>query len=121
MLHSTRRRSGFTLLELLIVSLIIGILATIAISKFGQSKRRAYISAMRADLRNLATTAESRFATENSYAGLSSSGGSAGVQLVVESTASTFKGTATHDGVPGMTCTIEGGGAPGSRAEPVCN
>jgi prepilin-type N-terminal cleavage/methylation domain-containing protein len=120
-MNTLRRRRGFTLMELLIVSLIIGILAMIAVSKFGQSKRRAYISAMRADLRNLATSAESRYATDNSYAGLATPSGSAGVQLVVESSASTFKGTATHSGVPGMTCTIEGGGPAASRAEPVCN
>ncbi|MEO7522327.1 MAG: prepilin-type N-terminal cleavage/methylation domain-containing protein, partial [Gemmatimonas sp.] len=65
-----RLRRGFTLLELLIVALIITILASIAIAKFGDSKRRGYLAAMKSDLRNLATMAESKFVSDNSYAGL---------------------------------------------------
>ncbi|MDQ8159963.1 MAG: prepilin-type N-terminal cleavage/methylation domain-containing protein, partial [Gemmatimonadota bacterium] len=49
-----RRRSGFTLLELLIVVLILGILAAIAITTFGATKRRAYLAAMQSDLRGVA-------------------------------------------------------------------
>jgi prepilin-type N-terminal cleavage/methylation domain-containing protein len=47
------RRSGFTLIELLIVIVIIGILAAIAIPKFGKTREKAYFRAMKTDLRNL--------------------------------------------------------------------
>lgn len=49
------RRPGFTLIELLIVVVIIGVLAAIAIPKFGSSKDKAYVASMKSDLRSLVT------------------------------------------------------------------
>lgn len=57
-------RAGFTLVELLIVIVIIGLLATIAIPKFASSKEKAMLTAMKADLRNLAMQEET-YAVEN--------------------------------------------------------
>ena len=61
-------RKGFTLIELLIVVVIIGILAAIAIPKFANTKSKAYIAAMKSDLRNLVTAEESYFADSAEYA-----------------------------------------------------
>ncbi|MBW8771582.1 MAG: prepilin-type N-terminal cleavage/methylation domain-containing protein [Gemmatimonadetes bacterium] len=61
-------RKGFTLIELLIVVVIIGILASIAIPKFANTKSKAYIAAMKSDLRNLVTAEESYFADSTAYA-----------------------------------------------------
>jgi prepilin-type N-terminal cleavage/methylation domain-containing protein len=47
-------RKGFTLIELLMAVIVIGILAAIAIAKFVDIKERAYITSMKADLRNFA-------------------------------------------------------------------
>ncbi len=62
-----RSSKGFTLIELLIVVVIIGILAAIAIPKFANTKEKAYISAMKSDLRNLAAAEEAYFADNLSY------------------------------------------------------
>jgi len=72
-LHS---RKGFTLIELLIVVVIIGILASIAIPKYADTKAKAYVATMKADLRNLATAEETYFAESHGY----------------------FEGTASNDG-----------------------
>ena len=60
-------RKGFTLIELLIVVVIIGILAAIAIPKFANTKQKAYITAMKSDLRNLVTAEEAYFADSSQY------------------------------------------------------
>ena len=71
-----RNKKGFTLIELLIVVVIIGILAAIAIPKFSNTKEKAYLAAMKADLRNLATYEESFAADSNGvyFAGTAVSG-----------------------------------------------
>jgi type IV pilus assembly protein PilA len=53
-----KARKGFTLIELLIVIVIIGILAAIAIPKFGKTREKAYFKAMMSDLRNLQSQQE---------------------------------------------------------------
>src|SRR2546425_410132 len=60
-------RKGFTLIELLIVVVIIGILAAIAIPKFANTKEKAYLASMKADLRNLVTAEEAYFADSVKY------------------------------------------------------
>ena len=60
-------RKGFTLIELLIVVVIIGILAAIAIPKFANTKSKAYITAMKSDLRNLVTAEEAFFSDSSKY------------------------------------------------------
>lgn len=63
-----KRRTGFTLIELLIVIVIIGILAAIAIPKFGKTREKAYFKAMMSDLRNLNAQQEIYYSNPaNSY------------------------------------------------------
>ncbi len=65
-MRSTAKK-GFTLIELLIVVVIIGILAAIAIPKFANTKEKAYVAAMKSDLRNMATAEEGYFADNQTY------------------------------------------------------
>ena len=73
----TRSKKGFTLIELLIVVVIIGILAAIAIPKFANTKEKAYVASMKADLRNLATYEES-FAADSAGVYFSGNGSTQG-------------------------------------------
>src|SRR4249920_2727669 len=62
-------RKCFTLIELLIVVVIIGILAAIAIPKFANTKQKAIVASMKSDLRNLVTAQEAFFSDNKDYAG----------------------------------------------------
>ena len=106
-------RKGFTLIELLIVVVIIGILAAIAIPKFSNTKEKAYVAAMKSDLRNLVTAQESYFADQNPgvYGNLAALSPayytpSTGVAIVANPTSGiSYNATATHTGTV-QTCAI---------------
>ncbi|TVP42983.1 MAG: type II secretion system protein [Gemmatimonadales bacterium] len=65
MSNKSMNKKGFTLIELLIVVVIIGILAAIAIPRFGQTRERAFISAMQSDLRGMLNAQELYFQATN--------------------------------------------------------
>jgi prepilin-type N-terminal cleavage/methylation domain-containing protein len=99
-----KRREGFTLIELLIVIVIIGILAAIAIPKFGATREKAYLKAMMSDLRNMHASQEIYYSDNNySYttdvADLDDFSLSRGVSIVpsLAGTGSGWSAVADHD------------------------
>lgn len=108
-----RNTKGFTLIELLIVVVIIGILAAIAIPKFSATREKAYISSMKADLRNLQSAQELFYsdpANAYTYAGaigdLDDFAESSGVTVTIESNdAEGWSASATHSGTT-ETCDV---------------
>ena len=119
-------RKGFTLIELLIVVVIIGILAAIAIPKFSNTKEKAYVAAMKSDLRNLVTAQESYFADNLAYGTIANIGNayssSAGVTVATTTVNATGWGAgATHTGTA-QACTIELGSVAGTGTSgiPAC-
>jgi type IV pilus assembly protein PilA len=108
-----RNKKGFTLIELLIVVVIIGILAAIAIPKFASTKQKAYMAAMKSDLKNFVTAEESYFADYNTYsteANVQAAGLFAPTKDVTlsstDATATGYSATATHAAAAGKVCGV---------------
>ena len=110
-----RDNKGFTLIELLIVVVIIGILAAIAIPKFSQTREKAFVSAMKSDLKNLASQQEIFYADNYSYTTSTVDMGfvaSEAVNVGMTSSTSGWSATATHDALGGsLGCAIYYGSA----------
>ena len=127
-----RNRKGFTLIELLIVVVIIGILAAIAIPKFASTKEKAYVTAMRSDLRNMMTAQESYFSDYSTYTtvtgNLKGFSQTTGVHVQVdEATGGGWHAKSTHNALAtSQTCEIAVGTAATSNGrslnegEPTC-
>ena len=98
-------KKGFTLIELLIVVVIIGILAAIAIPRFGATRDRAFVSAMQSDL-NQVRTAQEMYYQDNAFVYASAIGdltaanlytGTTGVTMVINAgNGTTWDASATH-------------------------
>jgi type IV pilus assembly protein PilA len=124
-----RLRKGFTLIELLIVVVIIGILAAIAIPKFANTKSKAYITAMKSDLRNLVTAEEAFFTDSSKYTStlslLKFQNSTGTVAPTIATGAGYWTATNTHTQLPGQSCgiginTTNPLAIPAAEGEPVC-
>jgi prepilin-type N-terminal cleavage/methylation domain-containing protein len=128
-----RNRKAFTLIELLIVVVIIGILAAIAIPKFASTKEKAYVTAMRSDLRNMMTAQESYFSDYGLYTtqtgNLKGFSQTTGVHVVLgEASGGGWWASATHNALTStQTCELavgasaSTGGRNLNEGEPTCH
>ena len=109
------KKRGFTLIELLIVVVIIGILASIAIPKFSSVRDKAFMAAVKADLRNLANLQDVYYNDNYTYTTSTSDVGyqpSEGVVVTIgEATNLGWSATGAHLGWAGETCAIYHGNA----------
>jgi type IV pilus assembly protein PilA len=69
----SRKQDGFSLIEVLVVVLVIGILAAIALPAFLGEKSKGQDADAKSDARNLVSTLESYYATERKYSGAKTS------------------------------------------------
>ncbi|MDQ6770568.1 MAG: prepilin-type N-terminal cleavage/methylation domain-containing protein [Gemmatimonadota bacterium] len=106
-------RRGFTLIELIVVLVVIGIIAAIAIAKFVGVKEAAYIASMKSDLRNFALY-EQFYATDNGGNYFAGNGAGEGFKPTPDVTVTaitdpgpppSWHATAVHAKTP-KTCTI---------------
>ena len=120
-----RNRDGFTLIELLIVVVIIGILAAIALPKFGATREAAYYTTMKADLNNLRTAQEMYYQTTGDFNYASDIANleyqpSNGVTVAVSGGGQSYSATAVHSALGNVGCAMSiGAGAvtiPGGAA-----
>jgi prepilin-type N-terminal cleavage/methylation domain-containing protein len=106
-------RKAFTLIEVLVVLVVLGILSGIAIARFVSTKEAAYIASMKADLRNFAVYEQNySMDSQGSYfAGNGSAQGfvpTPGVTIAATSVSGpppTWEAMATHDKTS-KTCAI---------------
>jgi prepilin-type N-terminal cleavage/methylation domain-containing protein len=117
-----RGQQGFTLVELLIVVVIVGILASIAIPKFSQAREKAFRAGMMSDLRNLAHLQEVYHNEHYSYASTVEAAGAVvtdGVTVTVnEATGTGWAATAVHVALPDEQCGVYHGSAASAGGSP---
>jgi prepilin-type N-terminal cleavage/methylation domain-containing protein len=115
MQSAPRRRSGFTLIEIMVVLTIISILSVIATVTLGNSSNRAYKAAMVSDLRNVATaqetyieqsfaeTGKATYATGVTQLAVNLSNG---VSVQMRGNAKGWSARTTHERVSGSRCAV---------------
>lgn len=121
-------RRGFTLVEVLIVIVVLGVLASIMVKLF-DAKRHAYLAEMKSDLRNFITAEEAFYYSNSTYTGTIGMGMgmgmgmagldftlSAGVVLELNGNETGFSGRTTHVQIPDRCAVFMG--SPATAYEP---
>jgi prepilin-type N-terminal cleavage/methylation domain-containing protein len=100
------KHAGFTLIELMVVTAIVGILTAIAIPEFGAYRKRAYDVQALSDLRSVAIAEEAYYLQHEEYESCSNGDCEAlpgigriseGVRISIRSAGQEFTGTASHE------------------------
>ena len=116
------KQKGFTLIELLMVVVIIGILASIAVPKITSTRDKAFISTMKADLKNLATLQEihhnTAFTFSTSLTTLDMFPSDGVTITIAEGTGTGWAATASHAGLPAEQCGLYQGDAAAAGGDP---
>ena len=118
-----KREKGFTIIELLIVVVVIGVLASIAIPKFSSVRERSFIASVTLDLKNLAAQQEvfhhDNMTYASDYTAIPDMHVTSGVNLSVnQADPLGWAATGWHDALAGRQCGIYYGAASASNAVP---
>lgn len=104
------RRAGFTLIELMVCVVIVGVLAAVSVPRFANTKGKANLAAMKSDLHNLISAQETYFNENQAYAptlAVLDARTSPGVQVtLVEATASGWSAQSVHPAAVPVTCAV---------------
>ena len=115
-------RSGFTLIEMLIVVVVIGVLATIAIPKFSSMRTKSFVAAVTSDLKNMASQQEVYVSDNHTYSSdvtdLDMTLTDAVTVSINEADGRGWAATGTHSGLGAQQCGIFLGSASASNATP---
>ncbi len=104
-----RKRDGFTLVEILIVIVIVGILAGMAMMQWHDKKVDAFVASMKSDLRNVAAAQEAYYSDNQTYASdldQLAVRASTDVTVTVSGTQVGWAGSASHPAADGHTCAL---------------
>ena len=109
-MRNRARTSGFTLVELMVVVVVLGVLVAIAIPKFSNTKAKAIDASMKSDLRNLASAQEGYYYTNSVYTTVVPNLNylsSPGVTITIpEATAGGWSGVATSPTAGAIKCAV---------------
>ena len=103
-------RRAFTLIELMVVVVIIGLLLGIALPKYQEGKRRTYLAGMKSDLHNLQSvqatyvSSGAPYSADTTALGFRTTRGN--VLSIPEATGTGWLARVTHPGVPGTECVV---------------
>ncbi len=104
------RRAGFTLIELMICVVILGLLAAFAVPHFANTTAKASVATVKSDLRNLASAQETYFHEHHEYApslALLGVHTSPGVNVtLVEASAGGWSAQALHPSAAPVACAV---------------
>jgi type IV pilus assembly protein PilA len=120
----SRGRRGFTLIELMLVMVLLGILATIAVPQLSRSRDRAFIASVQSDLKILAAQMALYQSNNQTYpasiAALTEYKLSPGVTVTItEAVAGTgWAATGYHSALAGQPCGVYYGNASPANGAP---
>jgi prepilin-type N-terminal cleavage/methylation domain-containing protein len=122
LMTTLRSTSGFTLIEVLVVVVIIGLLASFAVPRYSETRLSAFRAVLVSDLRNLATSQEARWRMHEGYAASLAEldiHPSPGVTLdLTEADHAGWAARAVHGSLPRETCGVYYGTAGAVNAAP---